>query len=127
MRIYKNTTLLFLLGCILLVGCRDIYDLEKYQRPDWLVGKIYTQISSDPELSDFANCLILTGYDSILDITGFYTVFAPTNDAFDAWFLEHPEYGGLVESIPGQELENLVERHVLQNGWSLKQLQSLDI
>ena len=78
----KNIFIVFLIGCTLLWGCRDIYELEKYQRPDWLVGKIYTQITTQPDLSDFSTCLQLTGYDTILDVTGSYTVFAPTNQAF---------------------------------------------
>ncbi|MDX2430959.1 MAG: fasciclin domain-containing protein, partial [Bacteroides sp.] len=82
MKISKHISLLLLIGFIVLWGCRDIYELEKYQRPDWLAGKIYTQISTQPELSNFTTCLQLTGYDSILDITGYYTVFAPTNEAF---------------------------------------------
>lgn len=127
MKISKNISLLLLIAFTVLWGCRDIYELEKYQRPDWLAGKIYTQISTQPELSTFTTCLQLTGYDSILDITGYYTVFAPTNEAFEQWFLIHPEYGSSLENIPAQELENLVERHILQNGWSIKQLQSLDI
>lgn len=127
MKISRKTSLLFLIGSIFLFGCNDIYDLEKYKRPDWLSGKIYTQISTEPDLSYFKTCIDLCGYDSILDVTGFYTVFAPTNDAFEQWFTEHPEYGNALENIPPQDLENLVERHILQNGWSLKQLQSLDI
>ncbi len=116
-----------LFACALLYGCRDIYELDKYQRPDWLAGKIYTQITTRTDLSIFQECLELTGYDTILDVTGSYTVFGPTNEAFEQWFGKHPEYGGSPENIPAQELENLVERHVLQNGWSLKQMKSLDI
>lgn len=127
MTINKSILLIFLIGCSLLWGCRDIYEQEKYQRPDWLAGKIYTQITTLPELSSFQSCLQLSGYDTILDVTGSYTVFAPTNQAFEDWFALHPEYGGSLENIPAQEMENLVESHILQNGWSLKQLQSLDI
>jgi uncharacterized surface protein with fasciclin (FAS1) repeats len=127
MTVAKYISFVFLIGCLLPWGCRDIYEQEKYQHPDWLAGKIYTQITTRPDLSNFSTCLQLTGYDTILDVTGSYTVFAPTNQAFEQWFSQHPEYGGSLENIPPQELENLVERHVLQNGWSLKQLQSLDI
>ena len=127
MTINKNFAFYFLIGCTLLWGCRDIYELDKYQRPDWLAGKIYTQITTRPDLSVFQKCLELTGYDTILDVTGSYTVFGPTNLAFEQWFILHPEYGGSPENIPAQELENLVERHILQNGWSLKQMKSLDI
>ncbi len=127
MTINKNIAFLFLIGCTLLWGCKDIYELEKYERPDWLAGKIYTQITTRPNLSVFQKCIELTGYDTILDVTGSYTVFGPTNLAFEQWFGQHPEYGGSPENIPPQELENLVERHILQNGWSLKQMKSLDI
>jgi len=127
MTINKRLSIVFLIGCTLLWGCRDIYELEKYQRPDWLAGKIFTQITTRPDLSVFQECLVLTGYDTILDVTGSYTVFGPTNQAFEQWFIQHPEYGGSPENIPQQELENLVERHILQNGWSLKQMKSLDI
>ncbi len=127
MTINKRLSIVFLIGCTLLWGCRDIYELEKYQRPEWLAGKIYTQITTRPDLSVFQECLELTGYDTILDVTGSYTVFGPTNLAFEQWFSQHQEYGGSPENIPKQELENLVERHILQNGWSLKQIKSLDI
>ncbi len=127
MKINRNISFIFLIGCTLLWGCRDIYELDKYQRPDWLAGKIYTQITTRPDLSVFQECLELTGFDTILDVTGSYTVFGPTNLAFEQWFSQHPEYGGSPENIPPQELENLVERHILQNGWSLKQMKSLDI
>ena len=123
----RNISSLFLIGLTLLLGCRDMYEQDKYQRPEWLAGKIYTQITTRPDLSDYATCLQLTGYDTILDVTGSYTVFAPTNQAFEQWFTEHPEYGSNFENIPAQELENLVERHILQNSWSLRQLKSLDI
>ena len=127
MTIGKNIFIAFLIGCGLLRGCVDIYEQEKYQRPEWLAGKIYTQITTRPDLTVFQTCLQLTGYDNILDFTGYYTVFAPTDQAFEEWFSLHPEYGGSPENVPAQTLENLVERHILQNGWSKKQLASLDI
>jgi len=123
----RKIVVLVILGCSFFWGCKDIYEQEKYQRPDWLAGKIYTQITTRPDLSVFSECLVLTGYDTIMDVTGSYTVFAPTDQAFQQWFALHPEYGNSIENIPHQELENLVERHILQNGWSLKQLKSLDI
>ncbi|MFC2090830.1 fasciclin domain-containing protein, partial [Bacteroidota bacterium] len=127
MAFYKKIIAALFIGCIFLLGCRDIYELEKYQRPDWLAGKIFTQITTRPDLSVFQECLVETGYDTILEATGFYTVLGPTNQAFEEWFGLHPEYGGTVQGIPPKVLENLVERHILQNGWSKKQMQSLDI
>jgi uncharacterized surface protein with fasciclin (FAS1) repeats len=112
---------------ILMCGCTDIYDQEKFQRPEWLAGKLYTQIKTREDLTVFSRCLELTGYDTVLDLTGSFTVFAPTDEAFEAWFSGHPAYGNAVENIPYRELENLVRSHIIQNAWSKEQMQSLDI
>ena len=112
---------------LLFFGCEQIDDQEKYQAPDWLAGKIYTQLQTLPELSYFTQCIELTGYDAVLDVSGSYTVFAPDNDAFESWFEAYPEYGNSLENVPLADLNDLVERHIVQNGWTSEQLQSLDI
>jgi uncharacterized surface protein with fasciclin (FAS1) repeats len=105
-------------------GCRD--EIDKYTRPEWLAGKVYTQIKDLPELSTFAKCIELTGYDTILDISGSYTVFAPTNEAFNLYFQQNSKYKK-VEDIPLGELNNMVKYHIVQNPWSKIQLRSLDV
>jgi uncharacterized surface protein with fasciclin (FAS1) repeats len=107
------------------LGCRDDA-LDIYKRPEWLAGKIYTQILETPEISTFAKCIELTGYDKIINVSGSYTVFAPSNEAFSAWFAGHPTYKS-VESIPLPELERIVRFHIVQNPWSKIQLRSLDV
>ena len=73
---------------LLWTSCIDRFDnMEKYQRPSWLEGKIYTQIASNPEMSIFAEMLELTGYNEVLDKTGTYTAFVPSDSAFTI-FLE---------------------------------------
>jgi uncharacterized surface protein with fasciclin (FAS1) repeats len=110
----------------LVLGCREYDREEKYRRPDWLAGKVYTQVKDQPELSTFARCIELTGYDTILDVSGTYTVFAPNNEAFSAYFQNHPQYSS-PENIPLQELTRLVKYHIVQNPWSKQQLRSLDV
>jgi len=110
-----------------MTGCIDSFEKEtKYDRPDWLAGKVYTQITEQPELSTFARCLELTGYDTIINTSGSYSVFAPNNEAFSMFLQEHPRYGS-VEGIPPGELQRIVEYHIVQNPWSKIQLRSLDI
>jgi uncharacterized surface protein with fasciclin (FAS1) repeats len=116
--------LLFVL--ILFFSCRDDMEVDKYARPDWLAGKLYTQILEQPELSTFAKCVELTGYDSVINISGSYTVFAPTNEAFDLWLAQNSNYSS-VENIPLDELTRIVKYHIIQNRWSKKDLRSLDI
>jgi uncharacterized surface protein with fasciclin (FAS1) repeats len=122
----KQLTLL-LLTCTFLGGCVDYFNKDdKYERPPWLTGKVYTQIKEEPDLSTFARCIELTGYDSIIDVSGSYTIFAPNNEAFTLYFQGHPEYTS-VEDIPIAELTEIVKYHIVQNPWSKDQLRSLDI
>ena len=117
--------LIFSIG---LIGCKKEFPpgSSKYDRPEWLAGKVYTQVKSQEDLSTFARCIKLTGYDSIIDISGSYTVFAPDNEAFISWFQNHPEYSD-VEDIPLSVLTELVKYHIVQNPWSKDQLMSLDV
>lgn len=101
-------------------------DEDKYTKPDWLAGKIYTQIKSEEDLSIFAKCIELVGYDSVINVSGSYTVFAPTNEAFQLYFQEHTEYDS-VQNIPTDKLLELVKYHIVQNPWSVDQLRSLDV
>ena len=120
-----NTRLLIFILLISCFGCQDDI-LDKYQPQDWLKGKIYTQIQSQEDLKTFINCLELTGYDIILNTSGSYTVFAPTDSAFNVFFQNHPQYNS-PEDIPLEELEALVEYQIIYDAWSKKQFQSLDI
>lgn len=123
--IRKNSTaLLMLLMAALLAGC--VKEPDKYERPDWLKGKLYTQMQEIPELSTFSRCVELTGYDEIINVSGSYTVFAPSNEAFDAYFTSHPQYTS-VEDIPLGELSRIVKYHIVQDPWTKSQLRKLDI
>lgn len=111
---------------IFLMGCRDDFQDTKYERPEWLAGKVYTQILEQPELSTFARGVELIGYDTIIDVSGSYTVFAPSNEAFNAYFASNPDYSS-IEQMPISELDRLIKYHIVQNPWSKLQLRSLDV
>jgi hypothetical protein len=61
MRDFK--TYLLLLGNIfsIFVGCDELPEHEKFKRPDWLPGKLYTTVSVQENLILFTECLRLTG------------------------------------------------------------------
>jgi uncharacterized surface protein with fasciclin (FAS1) repeats len=109
---------------ILVYGCRD--EIDKYARPEWLAGKLFTQIQEIPELTTFAKAIELTEYDKLIDVSGSYTVFAPSDEAFNAWFSSHPAYNS-IDDMPLAELERLVRYHIIQNPWSKQQLRTLDV
>ena len=123
----NHLTWKLLLGILfsLYVGCEDYSLKEKYKRPDWLPGKLYTSVAVQGNLSKFAECLRLTGLDTILDVSGSFTVFAPTDEAIEQYLSEN-QYAS-VSNIPADELERITEFHIIQNPWSLEQLQSLSI
>ena len=124
-----RTKQLAILGsiCLFFLSCNEELEEEsKYARPEWLAGKVYTQVKESPELSTFAECLELTGYDTVINVSGSYTVFAPNNEAFTLYLQSKPEYNS-VEDIPTEELLRLVKYHIVQNPWSKNQLMSLDV
>jgi uncharacterized surface protein with fasciclin (FAS1) repeats len=122
----KTPFLPALIVALSVMSCRDDLQESKYERPEWLAGKVYSQIQEYPELSTFAQCLELTGYDTIINVSGSYTVFAPSNEAFEKWLTQKSEWSRL-EDIPTDELRQLVKYHIVQNAWSKQQLRSLDV
>lgn len=121
----KNKQLILItLFVLLFFGCKE--DFDKFERPTWLAGKLYAQILTQPELSTFAELLQISGYDTIIDVSGSYTVFAPSNDAFAKYFQDNPTYKKVAD-IPKSEVLNLVKYHLVQNAWSKKQLTTLDV
>ena len=123
MRNHKTYKLLLGTLFILFVGCAKYSEHEKYQRPDWLPGKLYTTVSVQENLTMFAECLRLTGLDTILDVSGCWSVFAPTDEAMKQYLAEN-QYAA-ISGIPLNELERIAEFHIIQNPWSLDQLQIL--
>lgn len=123
MRDQKNCLLLLCILFSLLTGCKEVYEQEKFQRPEWLPGKLYTAVLVQKNLSLFTECLQLTGLDTILDVSGSWTVFAPTDEALRQYLSEN-NYSGL-SAIPKEQLEKMVKFHIIQNPWSLGQLKTL--
>lgn len=127
MKIINNMTRKILLLCLAglsVISCQR--EIEKFQRPDWLEGKLFTQIQAIPETDQFVRCLTRTGYDTIINSAGSFTVFVPNNAAFDAYFAANSEFSS-VDDMPYNEVWELVRTHIIQNPWSRVQLQTLDI
>lgn len=119
----RNLIILAVIGMISF-SCKD--DFSKFDRPEWLEGKLFTQLQSVPDVDSFIVAVQRTGYDSIINSSGSYTIFAPNNEAFLKYFEANPQYSS-VWGIPLDELEELVKIHVVQNPWSKSQLQTLDV
>ena len=110
----------FVLLLVSFGSCKDITDQYLYKRPSWLEGKLYTQMDSREELSLFVEGVSRTAYKDVLDRSGYFTVFAPTNNAMKAYMTEKG-YAS-VQDIPVEVMEGIVRFHTLQNGWNIEQL-----
>jgi uncharacterized surface protein with fasciclin (FAS1) repeats len=123
----NHTIYVLFLGLLFSIcpGCEKWTEKDIYKRPEWLPGKLYTTVSVQENLSLFAGCLRLTGLDKILDVSGCWTVFAPTDEAIKQYLTEN-QYSSITD-IPADELERIAKFHIIQNPWSLEQLQSLSV
>jgi uncharacterized surface protein with fasciclin (FAS1) repeats len=121
----KRQRWLIVFFALWLAACQNIYELEKYQYPEWQKGKIYTQLSDHTQATVFLELLESTGYDTLLNRSGSYTVFVPTDSAFNIWFGDHPEYESTIEKIPFEQRVSMVQYHLLQNRWSREQMSML--
>lgn len=94
---------------ILMPSCQKEWD-EHYARPENIEGKILEQLKADPDYSIFVEALARTRVDQLIGNSGIYTVFAPTNQAFQNYFATS-NYKSIQE-IPILELENLLNYHI---------------
>jgi uncharacterized surface protein with fasciclin (FAS1) repeats len=129
MKMNRSVLLILLAGIFFIpYSCKkDMLQEPQYKRPDWLAGKLYSQINAEDNLKIFTQCLKLVGYDVLLDKSGVYTIFAPDDNAFHQYFLDHPEYNNKIEEIPLSELTRIVNSHIILDPWSVQQLQQLDV
>ena len=123
MRKHKYYLLLLSILLGLCMGCKDFTEQDIYQRPPWLPGKLFTTLSVQDDVSMFAECLQLTGLDTILDVSGSWSVFAPTNEAMRNYLAEN-HYSSISE-LPASELKRITHFHIIQDAWTLEQLQQL--
>lgn len=72
---------------------------------------LFDSMQEDERLSTFLEAMQVAGYDNALKNGNPITVFAPTNDAFDAYFTANNISG--LGDIPIAELRNLMLYHVL--------------
>ncbi len=125
MRQTMRALLLFTTAVSFLGGCKDIYEQDKYQNPEWLAGKLFTQVEEQENLTLFAECLRRVGMDTVLNVSGSFTVFAPSDQALND-YLSEKGYSD-VSAIPMDELNAMVRFHILQNAWSRDQFSKLDV
>jgi len=79
---------IYQLACVvvlatLFTSCKKTFD-DYYKRPDNLADPIYEQLAANGKFSKFLSLIDKSGYKQTLSAAGYWTIFAPTDSAFNA-------------------------------------------
>jgi len=113
---YKLVLILF---SILLLQCqkeRDAY----YEEPDWMGKSIHETLKDKGNFDLYLELADRTDYSISLKGNGFWTVFAPVDDAMQQW-LSQKGYGS-VKDVPKKEADKIVAYSLLFNQYRIDQL-----
>jgi len=105
---------LLLLAAILLNGCNKGYD-NYWPKENPKSGFIYDKVKNDANFSTFAAGLERAGLVNFVNVSGLYTVFAPTNEAFQKFF-QAKGYTS-INDVPVTDLFAILSYHIANNMW----------
>ncbi len=100
-----------LMGCLLLGVSSCNKEDDYFKRPEEMKARMFERLQQDPDLSTFVQAVEKAGLADILNRSGLYTAFAPTNAAFDEYF-RTSGYASL-DAVPDSTLKELVDYHLL--------------
>ncbi|MBN1132020.1 MAG: fasciclin domain-containing protein [Bacteroidales bacterium] len=116
--ILRGVFLMILFGLIL-AGCRNEIE-EYYERPEWLEPPIYDNLKEKGNFSSYLACVDKAGYGNILGKAGYFTVFAPTDEAFSA-FLSENGYSS-TDDIDEETAQRIVKYSIVYNAYNRERI-----
>lgn len=99
-------------------GCKP--DPLEFARPKDLAGTIYSQLESMGNFNHYLQSIDKTEYKAPLVKGGSWTIFAPTDEAFEK-FMQAEGYTS-VDDIPSDRLLHLVQYSIIISGWNTNTL-----
>ncbi|MCU4162942.1 fasciclin domain-containing protein [Carboxylicivirga caseinilyticus] len=114
-----RSILSFIFTLLIVWSCKNEKD-SYYDRPEWLEPAIYQQLQDKGNFNSFLACVDKAGLKSTLSGAGFYTVFAPTDEAFKT-FLEEQSLSS-ISAIDEDLAKDIVSYAMIQNRYSLAEL-----
>lgn len=88
-KILPKFLIVFLTVIFFLSSCRKKEFDEFYGRPESLADPIYQQLQAKGNFVKFLDCIDKAGYKETLSAAGSWTVFAPTDEAFNTYLKEN--------------------------------------
>src|SRR5689334_16097280 len=110
---------------ILLFGCKKKFD-EYYEPPANLEAPIYEQLQSKGKFAQFLSLIDKAGYKQTLNTAGYWTVFAPSDSAFqnDAEFTVWLQGKGFnnVSAVDSATAQSIVQYLLIFNAFKKEKL-----
>ncbi len=115
-RLNPKIFLSMLLFLMLMVACDDLNEDPHYTDDGGLEDPIYSVLENEGDYSLYLQCVDKAGYKNILNSSGYYTVFAPTDSAFESWLTEN-SYSS-VDDISEAEAKKMIQYSIVFNAFS---------
>lgn len=119
-KIFKKRLIVILTLIVALASCRKKEFDAYYGRPDNLEPPIYQQLQTMGTFSNFLACVDKAGYKGSLSAAGSWTVFAPNDEAFAAYFKDNNLSG--LEGISEDLAKRIVRYSMIYNGETIDRL-----
>ncbi len=117
--------LLFFAIIILLFGCKKKFD-DYYEPPSSLEPPIYQQLQAKGNFTQFLSLIDKVGYKQTLSTAGYWTVFAPTDSAFqhDTEFAAFLQGKGIssISTIDSATAQSIVQYLLVFNAFNKDRL-----
>lgn len=116
---FKVLLLMFAIA-VVFVQCRKKALDEYYGRPDTLEQPIYQVLSAKGNFKTFLSAVDKAGYKSTLSAAGYWTLFAPTDSAFQAYFTANGLAG--IDALDSTKCRNIVTYCLVYNAFKEERL-----
>ncbi len=103
----------------LVASCRETAIEEYYARPETLEDPIYQQLATKGNFKSFLSVVDKAGYKQTLSGAGYWTVFAPNDDAFKQYLEEN---GTSIEAMDSATARDLVSYALVYNSFNSQRL-----
>ncbi|HVG13487.1 MAG TPA: fasciclin domain-containing protein, partial [Chitinophagaceae bacterium] len=96
--------LAFLCLAFFILGCRKKDFADFYERPEGLEPPIYQSLEKKGKFTNLLSLIDKAGYKQTLSTAGFWTMFAPTDSAFNVYFTQNNLSLSGIDSVKAQEI-----------------------
>lgn len=101
---YKLRYFIFFLGLASLFSSCSKNELDIYARPEGLQPPIYQQLQSRSNFKSLLEVIDKSGYQKTLSSAGYWTLFAPNDEAFTKYFKQNGQSISMLDTTKARQL-----------------------